>query len=132
MHFLSEEISAVLRMISCPAILMFYQKLAQARTGFQEMETIHLMTFQAAHRSAKYRSIWQCKVGQSGSFGSWLCISQIRIPLSVVQAVCQNFRDMPPDAVTRYQKPSVSFFASNLHILRQNCLIMSISLAAYS
>lgn len=46
LRFLSEEIGAFLRMIYCPAILMLYQELAQARTGFQEMETINSMTFQ--------------------------------------------------------------------------------------
>lgn len=67
LHFLSEEISAFLRMFSCPAILMLYQKLAQARTGFQEMETINSMTFQAAHRSAKYRSIGSAKLAKEAS-----------------------------------------------------------------
>lgn len=51
LRFLSEKISAFLRIISHSALLMFYQELAQAKNSFQEMEPIHSMTFQAVHRS---------------------------------------------------------------------------------
>lgn len=121
LHFFSEKISAFLRMIYCPAALILYQELAKARTSFQEIQTLYSMTFQVVHRTTKYRSIWQCRSGQSHSSSSWLCISRIHIPLSVVHGICQYFRDMPPDAVVRYQRSSAFLCLQFIVcILRQN------------
>lgn len=68
------------------------------------------VTFQAAHGNTEYSSIWQCKAAKVAASVPG-CVIVRYIPLCLWYMLFAQ--TLGTDAVTRYQRSSVSFFASN-------------------